>query len=174
MVEIIPKPIKKPPLWLNILLYFSILSIIGVIGAYLLLGYFIEDNQQILKEKKGTLNQLRTDERRELEKEVFKYQRKIEDFTFLMNQRKNNSNFFSFFEEIIHPQVWISEMDLDVLSAQVRISGETEKTALGQQLLIFRENKQILDIKLSNLRAKEEETVSFNISFSLDPAIFKF
>ena len=174
MVEIIPKPIRKESLWVNILFFLSILVLIGVAIAYFLLGYFIGENEKILKSKQEILSQPRSDKERELEAKVFGYQKKIGDFTTLINQHKISSDFFTFLEEITHPQVWFSELDLNIKEASVELSGETEKIPLGQQLLIFRQNEKILKSTLSSLQAEEGERVSFTVTLSLDPEIFKF
>jgi Tfp pilus assembly protein PilN len=174
VVEIIPKPTKGVPLWQDILLYLSIVIFIGGVGAYFGLGYFIGENQKVLKEKEQILAQPRSEEEQKLKREVLQYQQKIDDFAPLINQHRVSSDFFVYLEEIIHPQVWLSELKLDVLGAGVEISGETEKTALGQQLLIFQAAEEILETNLTKLQAGEGEKVSFTISLSLDPEIFQF
>ena len=174
MVEIIPKPTKKEPLWVNTLFFSSIVILVGVVIAFFLLGYFIEENEEILKTKKTILTQPRGAEEQKLERKVFQYQKKIDDFALLINQHKTSSDFFTFFEEIIHPQVWFSELSLNVQKAEVGLSGEAEKTALGQQILIFRENEQIFTTDLSDVQIREGEKVNFTILLSLDPEIFKY
>lgn len=174
MVEIIPKPTKKESPWVDIVFFFSIAVLIGVVIAYFLLGYFIGENEKILKTKQEILNQPRSGEERGLEKKVFGYQKKVEDFTTLINQHKISSDFFAFLEGITHPQVWFSEIKLNVQKAEIELSGEAEKTSLGQQILIFRENEQILTTHLSDVQMIEGERVSFKISLSLNPEIFKF
>lgn len=174
MVEIIPKPREKEPLWPNILLAFSVLILIGAVIAYFLLGYFIKTNQEIIEVKEKAERQPRSSEEQETEKEVLQYKKKIDDFTPFLNQHKISSEFFNFLEKIIHPQVWISDLTLDVQKAETQISGEAEKTALGQQLLIFQENEQILEANLSSIQIEEGEKVNFTILLSFDPEMFKF
>lgn len=174
MVEIIPKPTEKEPVWQNILLAFSILVLIGTIIGYFLLNSFIKTNQEIIKEKEIAEKQLRSPKEQEIEREVLQYKKKIDDFAPLLGQHKISSEFFKFLEKITHPQVWISGLQLDVKGAEVQISGEAEKIALGQQLLIFQENEQILEANLSSVQMKEGEKINFTILLSLDPEIFKF
>ena len=173
MVEIIPKPIKKASLGINVLLYFSIILLVAAAGVYFYLGSTIEKNQKILKEKQEILTQPRSNEERKLEEKIFGDKKKIEDFAFLIDQHQISSNFFPFLEGLIHPQVAIFGLSLNVRNAKVELSGMAEKTALGQQLLIFQGNEQILETKLSSLQAREGETVHFSISLSFDREIFK-
>lgn len=174
MIEIIPKPTKKEPVWTKILLFFSIAVLVGITVAFFLFGYFIGEEEKTLESTKKILAQPRSTDEQKLERRVFQYQRKIDDFTLLINQHKVSSDFFTFLEGITHPQVWISELNLNIQTAEVKLSGEAEKTALGQQLLIFRENEQILRTDLSNVQVKEGEKVGFTILLSLHPEIFKF
>lgn len=174
MVEIIPKPAEKGPAWPNILLAFSVLILIGVVIGYFLLDSFIKTDEEILKEKEKISKQPRSSEEQELEREVLQYKKKIDDFTHLIDQHKISSDSFAFLEKIIHPQVWISDLSLDVKGAEAQISGEAEKIALGQQLLILKEDGKVLKANLSSLQRKEGETVNFTILLSLDPEIFKF
>ena len=174
MVEIIPKPAKKVPLWQNILLYLSIVVLIGAVGAFFFLGYLMGESQKVLKEKEKTLAQGKTKERQELEEKILQTKAKFDNFAPLIEKHKISSEFFAFLEEIVHPQVWINKLELDIQKTEVKISGEAEKTALGQQLLIFQGNEKILKTDLSNLKTKEGEEVSFDILLSFDPGIFKF
>ena len=174
MVEIIPKPIEKAPILVNIIFYISLLMLVGVAATYFLFGYIIEKNNKVLEEKKNTLNQLKTAEIKELETRIFAYQKKIDDFSSLLDQHKASSGFLTFLEEITHPKVWFSGFNLDVQKAEVKLTGETDKISLGQQLIIFENNRKIIKSDLSGMTPKEGETVSFDISLSLDPEIFKF
>jgi len=171
MVEIIPKPTKKAPFWQDILLYISIVVVVLAIAAYFLLGYFIGENEKVLREKENILAQSITKEERDLEKAIFQQKQRIDDFASLINQQKISSNFFTFLEETTHPQVWFSKLSLNLPKAQAELSGEAEKTVLGQQLLIFKENEQILNVSLNDIQPKEGEIVSFAISLSFNPGI---
>ena len=174
MVEIIPKPTEKAPLWTNIVFYIGLVAILAVIAAYFFLGYITEKNNKILEEKKTILNQLKTAETQELERKVFSYQKKITDFDSLLKQHKASSGLFALLEEVTHPKVWLSGLSLDIQKAEVKLSGETDKVSLGQQLIIFKNNEEVLKSDLSSIIPKEGEIVKFDISLSLDPEIFKF
>ena len=174
MVEIIPKPIERVPLWANIIFYIELIFLIGVIAAYFLLDYAIEKNNKILEQKKTTLSQSKTEETQKLERKVFSFQKKIADFSSLFNQHKASSGFFTLLEEVTHPKVWFSQLTLDIQKAEVKLSGETDKVSLGQQLIIFKNNENILQSDLSGIRPKEGEMVGFDIFLSLNPEIFKF
>ena len=174
MVEIIPKPIEKTPLWINVILLISIIVSVAAVGTYLFLGYSVNKSQKILEEKERELAQPLSPEEKALEGEILKYRQKLDDFSFFIEKHQMASGFFAFLEKTTHPQVLFSRLKLDIQEAEVQLSGESEKTALGQQLLIFRQNEKKIKTELTALRPEEGEDVNFTVSLSLSPEIFKF
>ncbi len=175
MIEIIPKPLIKKTPWQNILLYFSIaLAIVAVLG-YFVLNNTLEKKTQTIQNLDETLTKLRTPEVLNLEKEVFDWAKKIKDFSILVDSHLAVSNFFSLLESLSHPKVWFFNVELKPKEAKVSFSGEAEDfSVLGQQLLIFKNEKRIQNIELSKVSLAEEKKVRFELNFSLSPEFFKF
>lgn len=172
-IEIVPKPLRKEPVWLNILFYISIGLLISAILSYFLLDYFQKTTSKTLEEIKESFLIFRTPEQQELERNILQYQKKIDDFALIFKQQRANSSFFPFLEEITHPQVVFSNFDLNGTS--VRLSGEAENfVVLDQQLSIFRKNPNISDTNLSQVSLGNEGKVSFSFNFSISPKIFEF
>lgn len=174
MVEIIPKPAEKIPLWQNLLLLFLIVVLIAAVSGYFLLGHFQEKAREEIKKVETELAKAETKERKELESQILKHQKKIDNFTFLFNRHKTSSNFFEFLEEITHPEVWLSDFKIDIKEATCSFSGETENfVILGQQLIIFQETNEIIKTDLPEIFLREGK-IYFNFNLSLKPELFEF
>ena len=174
MVEIIPKPVKKGPLAGDIFLYVSVIVLILAGVIYFISGYLIKERQQFLSEQEVKLAQMKTPEMQEIEREIFYYKSKIDAFSLLLGQHTACSNLFSLLEETTHPQVWFSDLNLDVRKNSVILSGQGEKTSLGQQLMIFSQDERFLASGLTSIQPKEGEMVAFSIALSFKTEIFKF
>jgi len=175
MVEIIPKPLAKTPKWQKLLPYFAIAILIITILGYFILNNSLEKSRQTLKDLEDTLVKLKTPEKESLEKEILNYQKKIKDFSILIEQHLIVSNFFNLLEKITHPRIWFSDFELKPREAQVSLSGEAGSfLALGQQILIFKGEKKIQEIKLDNVSLDEKGKIKFDLSLSLSPEVFKF
>ena len=172
-IEIIPKPPKKVPFRLNILSYISIGLLVSTILSYFLLDYFQKNVNQDLEEITASFLVPRTPQEQELEGSIVQYQRKINDFVLIFNRHQTNSSFFTFLEEITHPNVIFSQFDLTKPS--VSLSGTAENfVVLGQQLLIFQNNSKILKTNLSTISLGEEGRIGFTFNLTLLPKTFEF
>ena len=174
MVEIIPKPAAKIPLWLNILFYFSIILLIGLISSYFVFNHFIKKSETALQNLEESLAKEKTSETQLLEKEILSYQKKIEDVDKLLTEHKLTSKVFEFLEKISHPKIQFSKFDFNLTGSQARVSGVTENfQTLGQQLLLLKKESLIKEVNLSEISLGKGEEVSFSLLLLLDPQIFK-
>ena len=174
MIEIIPKPAQKLPLWQNILFYFSIAVLIASFLSYFVLGHFIKNSQKTLQELEGTLAREKTSSQLLLEEEVFNYQKKIADFSLLLRSHLFTSKTFGLLERNSHPKIWFFQFNLDSTKNLLVLSGEAEDfSVLGQQLLIFKKEPLIKGLDLSNISVGRKGRVAFILNFSLDPRLFK-
>lgn len=174
MIEIIPKPAQKLPLWLNILFYFSMALLLAAILVYFIFSHSLEKSETSLKNLEETLSQEKTNEEIALESEAFGYQKKIKDFSKLLAQHLSPSNFFDFIEENCHPKIWFSQISLNPQTAQVTLSGEAEDfSAVGQQLFILKSNPSVKKVALAQISIGKRGRVDFNLNLSLDPSVLK-
>jgi len=172
-IEIIPKKVVEPSPWQNTLLYFFISLLLLSLLGYFTLDYFVKEADRNLQELKEELIKARSPQQIALEKEILDYQEKIEDFSFLLANHQKSSNFFDFLEEIIHPEVFFSELNLDTKGNRVRLYGQAESfQTLGQQLLIFQKTEVIKNLKLSEIRIEEGGKIEFVFDFSLNQELF--
>ncbi len=174
MVEIIPKPKEKKFSWQNIFFYLSLVLLLITVLTYFILNNSLKKAETNLKNLEETLAKGKTAEEIDLEKSVLVYQRKIEDFSRLINQHILSSKFFEFIEKNSHPQVWFSKLDLNPISGEVKISGKAESFAvLDQQLQIFSKNPSVKNLNLVNLGIGKEGGADFSLNLTLDPNLFK-
>lgn len=173
MIEIIPKPTAKIPLWLNILFYFSIVLLMAVIFSFFALNHFIKESTDTLSNLETALDKERTPSKIALEKEIFRYQKKIDDLAFLLEEHLISSQVFEFLERVIHPRVLFSSFDFSPRDPRVKISGVTESfQTLGQQIFILKGNPLVKDLNLSGVSIRKEGEIIFTLDFLLDSQIF--
>ena len=173
MIEIIPKPAAKIPFWLNILFYSSIVLLIAVISSFFVLNHFIKKSTDTLQDLETALARERTPSKIALEKEIFSYQKKIEDLASLLKEHLASSQVFEFLERVTHPRVWFLNFDFSSRESRVKVSGITESfQTLGQQIFILKKNPLVKDLNLSGVSIGKEGEIVFTIDLLLDPQIF--
>lgn len=181
-VEIIPKPSEETPLWANILLIISIAILLAVALSHFVLNTYVKEAGQAIKELDLALVEEKTPQNLALQKEMLGYQKKIDDFSFLLDAHKASSNAFAYLEGISHPRVRFSNFSLSSQAegAVISVSGRTDSfQSLGQQLIIFKEEQLIKDVILSGVSFAEEKRlpdqkvpISFSFTLSLSSEIF--
>ena len=174
MVGIIPKRIEKASRWQNLFFYLALGLLIAVILGYAVLFYFEGKNSRNLQDIEYKIIQIGAEEDKVREEEISSVKNKINDFSSLFNNYKKTSNLFNFLEEICHPKIWLTRLELDSNMDQVLISGQSSNfKILGQQLLIMQEQDLIQRISLNNLSVNEEGNTDFYFQLFLNPKIFQ-
>ena len=174
MIEIIPKPAAKLPLWQNILFYISIAVLLAVFLSYFIFDHFLKTSFQTLENLEETLAREKTPAEIALEEETFGYQKKIRDFSSLIKSHLFASNFFAFFEKVSHPKVWFSQISLNPGEGRVALLGQAENfSVLGQQILILKQEPLIKNLDLVSLSIGKRGRVDFTLNLFLDPIIFR-
>lgn len=174
MVEIIPKPTQKLPAWQNILFYLSIVVLLAVVLTFFILNRSFKRTEVSLKNLEETLSREKTPAEVNLEKETIVWQKKIKDFSQILEQHLYPSKAFDFLGEISHPKAWFKQFNLDLKESKIVVSGETESfTTLGQQLLILEGKPLIKNFTLSSLSIGKKGKVDFTLNISLDAQAFK-
>jgi Tfp pilus assembly protein PilN len=169
MAEIIPKKTPKLPKWLNILFYLALALLIFSLASLFILNNSIKKSKNTLQSLRETLTKTKTPERITLEKEILNYEKKIEDFSLLINQHLENSKFFTAFQKTCHPKVWFSQFSLNSREKIATFSGQTQSfESLGQQLLILKNEDWIKDVELKSVSISKKGKINFSLSFSYD------
>lgn len=167
-MEIIPKETPKLPNWINHLFYcflaFFVLSVIG----FFVLNAFLKKAQQELEYLGSALVGEKSFSDPSLEREILAEKKKIDDFSFLIGQRREMPEIFSFLQNISHPKVWFSSFDFNIDKSTINLQGETENfESLGQQLYILDSEESIAGYELGNISVSEGGKIGFNLSISL-------
>jgi hypothetical protein len=175
MVEIIPKPAAKLPSWQNIISYLSVGLILLVVLSYFVLNlYSLDKAETKLKDLEKELEQTKTAEQTALEQELSDYEKKIQNFSILIDRYLFSSKAFEFIEENTHPEAWFSILNLDPRKGEVALSGDTENfVTLHQQVQIFKDNPSVQGLNLANIAIGKEGRIAFNLNLILDPGLFK-
>lgn len=174
MIEIIPRPAQKLPLWQNILFYFSIALLVASLLSFFLFERSLRDAEKSLKNLEETLTREKTPQEVVLEKEILGWQKKIKNFSQLFSQHLYPSKAFEVVEDISHPEVWLKQVSLDSSETKITVSGETESfTTLGQQLLILEKEPRIKSFNLASLSIGRKGKVDFALNIAFDQSVFK-
>ncbi len=159
--------------WLDTILYFTLTILIATVIIYFIFYIKIPFQEEKLQDLEKDLATTGLPQQKELERKVFEYQKKINDFSTLLGAHKISSNVFKFIEQSTFPNVWFSSFSLTLKESQVKLAGETEDTlVLARQISFLKEKEFIRDVKLSNFSLGEEGRVGFNLVLSLNPQIF--
>jgi len=173
-MEIIPKPPRKIPPWQSILFYSSLAVILIVFASYFILDHFVSNFSQELEQLKETLAREKTEEETSLEREIFSYQKKIDAFAGLIKNHLFTSKSLTFLEKTCHPKIQFSQFSLSSSDRSISLSGEAEDfNALGQQLLILKDEPGVENLNLSNISIGRQGEIEFTLKLSFDSQFFQ-
>ena len=172
VIEIVPKPAEKKLAWPSIVLIgLAALLIIMLISSLVLnssqkkMSLEIQDLEERLQG---------TPEEKSLEAKIKGYVKKINDFNALLSAHQYATNIFSFFERTTHPDVRFTDFSLDSSKRTVKLSGLSRSfIALEQQMGLFKKEKMVLGLNLSNLAISEKGGIEFSLDISFKEDIFK-
>ena len=111
--------------WLDTILYFVLTILIATIIVYFIFDIKISFQEKKLQDLEADIATTGIPQQKELEKKVFEYQKKINDFVILLNSHKTPSNLFSFIEQFTLPNVWFADFNLDTNTPTLKLVGET-------------------------------------------------
>ncbi|MGB9743594.1 MAG: PilN domain-containing protein [Minisyncoccales bacterium] len=175
MPQFITKEEPKPTIGLTILLVFSLILLLGAGTGYFILDKLIKDNESVKKSLEVSITQKQTADRIALKEEMLNLKRKIDNFSYLVDQHLNVNQVFEIIEKNIHPQVWFTKFDLEPRLNKVELEGETQDfTTVGQQISLFQKEEKISQVNLKEIFITKEGKIGFKISLSFVPDIFKF
>ena len=173
-IQIIPKPAEKGPLWVDILFYFSLFLLILTIAVYFILNNMQQKINKEIFSLDAELNRIDASSEVMLEKEVLAQQAKITDFSNLTSNYLYILPIFDFIGKLTHPKIVFSIFSVSANANMVQVSGLADSfQTVGQQLLIFKNEKLIKQTELSNVSIGEKGKIPFNFTLLLDPGVFK-
>lgn len=162
--------------WLDVVLYFAVALLLATIICFVIFVAKISYQEKKLKDLDNDIAQTGTAEQKELEKKVFEYQKKIDNFATILADHKNPTNILDLFEKIVLPNVWFNNFLITAITTQaakLQVSGEAESTtALSRQISTLEQSEFIKDITSLNSESTETGKVRFSIGLSVNPDVF--
>ena len=93
----------------------------------------------------------------------------------MIGQHRSSAGMFAILENLAHPKVQFTSLNLDMKEAKAAISGKTESfQTLDQQLRIFMGDKNIIKAELSDISMGERGGVGFSFTLFLNPSLLIF
>lgn len=175
-IEITPQKKSRATLFATIAGIIAAFLILTLAGSYL---YFyitnrgLADKIQELKDNSLDLDQTI----RNKENELSVFQRRIDDFGFLLTKHKYILNVFSAIEGKTIPFMWFKSFEFQPETDRaVLLSGETNSFfAIEQQIAVFKGHNLIEDVNLGEITINEEEgKIEFGLRLVFSPEIFEF
>ncbi len=171
--QIIPKQQERSSSLANILLYFSLVLVLVILAGYFILNNFQQRAEKDIQLLDKNLAAASASPEAALEKEILNYQKKINDFSSLLASHTYSSQIFPLIESITHPKVAFSNFSLEASKASVTLSGITDSfQTLDQQLAIFKKEKLVKEVKISDIAFEKDGKISFSFGLVMDPQIF--
>ena len=165
------KEIEKKP-WLDLVFYFCLALLIMSILAYFVLEYSLKRAEEELKDLKTKISEQQNEENKKLKKDISLVQKKIDDFSIVLNEHKLSSQAFTFIENSTHPEVSFMNFNFDSEGSNLLLSAKTSSfKTLGEQLLIFQGQEDIENIALSNIFLTDKGNVEFSLNIALNTQI---
>lgn len=161
--------------WVDVVFYFIISSLIATILCYLIFAVKINSQKAGIKNFEVSLATVGTDEQKEMEKQIFEEQKKINDYIPLIKDHRVSSNILSFLEQTALPTVWFSRFNMGGNDADIILSGEAETVEVfSRQISVFEESEYLTKITVLGSTIGEQNRIDFNLVLSLDPKILSF
>lgn len=112
--------------WMDVIFYFAVSLLIATVLCYLI--FLVKDGmiKSQISEETSALHMVGTDEQKQHETEVIRYQKKIGDFSMLLKNHEFASNVFAFMQAQTMPNVWFDQFNLDEKNNAVQLSGESD------------------------------------------------
>jgi len=174
MVEIIPKPQVKSPPWINILFYSSLVLLIITVLSIFIINQLQKSAFDVSQKLGEELKKVKSPERFDSANKLIGYQKKISDFSYLIQNHKLTSKLFTLLEKLSHPKVQFTNFNLQVDKTKVVLNGETDNfLSLGQQFLIFRAEPLIKEVNLSTVSIGDNGRIGFSFEITPSSEIFK-
>jgi len=171
--ELIPKEKIKTSSIINTLFLLSLIFLIILGGYYVFLRFKNSSIRSDIKDANEQIIKIKAEKNNDTERYVFSAQKKIKDFSEILEKHKITSNFFAFINEVSYREVKFLELELNTETKNVLLEGETENfDTLGKQILNLKKSDFVKGLDISNISLNKEGKVNFNVNFSLDPKMF--
>ena len=172
-IQIIPRPEERKPVLPEVLFYFSLALVVIAAASYFILANMLQKTGSSILAIDKEMAELDSSPVRQLEVKIMEYQKKINDFSRLIGGYKYSSQIFPFIEGLSHPDLSFSDFNASIDSNTVSVSGTAQSfQTVAQQLMIFRNDKLIKDVALTEVSLGEKGGIPFAFDLVLAPGVF--
>lgn len=163
MVEIIPKQRQDSPLLMQILFFGSLIFLLASVGSFFVILQLQGRTEKGLESAQQLLSQGKTPQEVSLERTIFRYKDKFNDFSRIATERNDVRPVFEFLEKYTHPKVMFTALDVEPRIQTLRLVGETlDFRTLQEQMAIF-QGTDLAGLDLSNIVLGEQGEVVFQL-----------
>ncbi len=161
--------------WMDVIFYFVMSMLIATLLCYAIFSIKYNSNKEEIRKQDIALQTVGTDQQKEEEKQVINYQKKILDFSDLLENHEFASHVFAFMQKQTMPNAWFKQFLLDKKNNTVKLSGESDSMdAFSRQVTIFENNEYVKNIGNLNSSLGQESRIQFNADLVLNQKIFDY
>jgi hypothetical protein len=153
----------------------SLLLLICSAAGYAYLKYYaLIRTETTIKELSTAINSQKSSDLVQMESNAIQIEKMVNDFKVLFTERPKTSNFFLNFETWAQPQITYSNFSLNSDSRLVTMKGSTSYFGpIVQQIDILKNQTLVEGYLISNVKLAEAGGVTFDLSLTLKPELFK-
>lgn len=172
--NIIPRQKLDIPKWVNPTIGFCVVLICIMIGFFIYFSLQASFWGGKAKAKEAEYASLNTEENKSVEKRVGQISKQLEKFSEIFASKKTSFVVFDFLRSFCHPNVSFSSLALNLKTGELALAGKTDTyQSLSEQVIIFKELKNIENLNVSDIFLNKEGQVTFRISFILSQTFFQ-
>ncbi len=174
-IEIIPKKReKKEPSIKRTILYFGLGIFFLSVLASVIFFVLTQRIKREIKETKIIIQNMRSPEIIELQKEIEEHHQKVTDFVHSLNTRVSPLPVFSILERIVHPDVYFSGLQINLSERKISTTGVAKDIVIyDQQVRILQNNPMIVSVLIGDFTREAGGRVTFPITLILSEELFK-
>lgn len=171
----------KIPKGVDILFQFGVVLLVVIGLAYLATFYLSTKAVEEKKEVEQSIENKKAEipEKQKLEETARYYRNLIDDFQMIVKNNRILSPFFQPFQKMVHPEVILVNLSVNLLESQGSFMGQAEDiVAVGQQFMALKDNENIRSVSLESLLISgddaEERKIDFSFVINVDKDLFNF
>ncbi len=151
-----------------------ILLAILVLGGWLGLSYYKKSLKDQISVMDSKIAELQSNENKDWAQKIKQLQQSLKVAVPLLKGHVFSSSALRLLQESTLPQVRYTNFDLKTDGAVMTVSGEAQTyNVLARQIAIFNGDKMINDVEVDKVALGQAGGVSFRLTISLEPSLFK-
>lgn len=151
-----------------------ILLAVLVLAGWLVLGYYKKSLENQIGAMDSKIVGLQSNENKDSAQKIKQLQQDLKMAGPLLNEHIFSSSALQFLQESTLPQVRYTDFNLKIDGAVMSVSGEAQTyNVLAKQIAIFNGNKMITNVTVDKVALSQAGGVSFHLTISLNPSLFK-